>query len=43
MGIEDCGKLAFVGMVRLIDFGTNIAVIAIREECRDRGYAMSIV
>lgn len=43
LGIRLDGKLVSIGNTRLTDWGSNIGVIATREEYRNRGYARSIV
>ena len=43
LGIRYEGKIVSFGMARLTDFGSNISAIATRGECRNRGYATSIV
>jgi predicted GNAT family acetyltransferase len=43
LGIKKDGRIVSVGMVRLIDLGSHIGVVATREEYRNRGYATSIV
>lgn len=43
LGIKREGKIAAVGSVRLLDFGSHIGVIATREQYRNRGYATSLV
>jgi predicted GNAT family acetyltransferase len=43
LGIRQDQKIVSVGMARLADFGSNINVVATKEQCRNRGYATSIV
>jgi RimJ/RimL family protein N-acetyltransferase len=42
LGIRQEGKIACVGSARLVDFASNIGIIATRKECRNRGYATSV-
>lgn len=43
LGIKQDGKLVSVGSTRFYDFASNIHVVATSQECRNRGYATSIV
>jgi len=43
LGIKQDDRVVSVGMARLVDFASNIGVAATKEECRNRGYATSIV
>jgi predicted GNAT family acetyltransferase len=43
LGIKQDGKIVSVGMMRLMDFASNIGIAATEEKYRNRGYATSIV
>jgi predicted GNAT family acetyltransferase len=43
LGIKQEERIVSVGSTRLIDFASNIGVVATEEKCRNRGYATSIV
>ncbi len=43
LGIKEQGRLISLGNARVLDFGTNIGMIATREEYRNQGCATSIV
>ena len=42
LGMRQEGKIACVGSTRLVDFASNIGIIATRKEYRNRGYATSV-
>ena len=42
LGIEQEGKIACVGSTRLVDFASNIGIVATRKEYRNRGFATSV-
>jgi RimJ/RimL family protein N-acetyltransferase len=42
LGIKEEGRIASVGSTRLVDFASNIGIIATRKEYRNRGYATSV-
>lgn len=43
LGVRQDGKLVAFGNTRLVDFGSNIGVVATDVEYRNRGYATSVV
>lgn len=43
LGIKPDQKIVSIGMARLVDFGSNISVVATDEQYRNKGYATSIV